>query len=292
MITLPVVLVLTSLVVYTFLTNNRSGSRDADGTFPDSVKSPSIAINTPSPGTDATASAGLVPDNTFLTEHTNAPTPTDDITPTPTPTLEPTPEPTATPTSTPTFTPTSKPTPKPTATPTRKPTPTPTHTPTPKPAQKTPEKKGPIITVQYKNGDSTSSVTAIYPIFKITNNGDTSVKLSDIIIRYYYTKEGNENETFWCNEFTRDGSQVYGTFVKMSKPKENADHYLEIGFYDKAGSLKPGESVELKVGFAKNGWTKYNQFNDYSYNRVNNRFINWDHITVYLSGKLVYGKEP
>jgi len=32
----------------------------------------------------------------------------------------------------------------------------------------------------------------------------------------------------------------------MSKPKENADHYLEIGFYDKAGSLKPGESVELK----------------------------------------------
>jgi len=85
---------------------------------------------------------------------------------------------------------------------------------------------------------------------------------------------------------------VYGTFVKMSKPKENADHYLEIGFYDKAGSLKPGESVELKVGFAKNGWTKYNQFNDYSYNRVNNRFINWDHITVYLSGKLVYGKEP
>jgi len=68
---------------------------------------------------------------------------------------------------------------------------------------------------------------------------------------------------------------VYGTFVKMSKPKENADHYLEIGFYDKAGSLKPGESVELKVGFAKNGWTKYNQFNDYSYNRVNNRFINW-----------------
>jgi len=75
---------------------------------------------------------------------------------------------------------------------------------------------------------------------------------------------------------------VYGTFVKMSKPKENADHYLEIGFYDKAGSLKPGESVELKVGFAKNGWTKYNQFNDYSYNRVNNRFITGSYYGLFV----------
>jgi len=51
---------------------------------------------------------------------------------------------------------------------------------------------------------------------------------------------------------------VYGTFVKMSKPKENADHYLEIGFYDKAGSLKPGES-NLKWVLLKT---------DDSYNRV------------------------
>jgi len=36
------------------------------------------------------------------------------------------------------------------------------------------------------------------------------------------------------------------TFVKMSKPKENADHYLEIGFYDKAGSLKPEKVWNLK----------------------------------------------
>jgi len=132
----------------------------------------------------------------------------------------------------------------------------------------------------------------IYPIFKITNNGSESVKLSDIVIRYYYSKEGDEGETFWCNEFTRDSSQVYGSLVKLNNPKDKADHYLKIGFFDKAGSLNPGESVELKVAFAKNGWSTYNQFNDYSYNKVNNRFISWDQITVYVSGKLVYGKEP
>jgi len=96
------------------------------------------------------------------------------------------------------------------------------------------------------------------------------------------------------NEFTRDGSQVYGTFVKMSKPKENADHYLEIGFYDKAGSLKPGESSwNLKWVLLKTDEDKIQPvLMTILTTGVNNRFINWDHITVYLSGKLVYGKEP
>ncbi|HOM02024.1 MAG TPA: cellulose binding domain-containing protein [Acetivibrio sp.] len=291
LIILPIVMVLGSLAIYMFVANNRRGPNGNDGIFPDGSQSPSIVIATSSNMPEATSSSALVPEDTFLPEPTSTPTSTNNITPSPT--VEPTAEPTATPTFTPTFTPTLKPTSKPTATPTRKPTssPTPTPTPTQKPTQK-PANKGPNITVQYKNGDSVSSVSVICPIFKITNNGDTAIKLSDIVIRYYYTKEGDDSETFWCNDFSRDSSQVYGSFAKLNNPTKNADHYLNVGFYDKAGSLNPGESVELKVCFAKNGWSKYDQFNDYSYNKANNRFINWDHITVYVSGKLVYGKEP
>lgn len=200
-----------------------------------------------------------------------------------------------TPTVMPTITPTSTPRPTPTTTPSPVKT-----TPPPRPSKK-PNSPTPTSTkfnsinsiiVQYKNADSSSSVNVICPILKITNKGKSSVKFSDIVIRYYYTKEGDGGETFWCNEFSKDSSQVHGSFFKLKTPKLKADHYLRIGFYDKAGSLKPGESAEVKIGFSKNEWSPYNQFNDYSYNKANKRFINWDHITLYVSGKLVYGKEP
>jgi hypothetical protein len=166
----------------------------------------------------------------------------------------------------------------------------------PKPTQAGSNKKDNIL-VQYKNASYISPASSIAPIFKITNQGSSDVKLLDVEIRYYYTKEGDENQTFWCNEFLRDGiemdsSQIHGRFIKLKSPRNGADHYLSIGFYQKAGVLKPGESVEIRVEFSKNDGSLFVQEGDYSYNLVSNRFISWDHITVYISGKLVYGKEP
>lgn len=231
---------------------------------------------------------------------TNIPLPTELLTPSISPTVSPTPIPTDTPTPTPTSTPTPSPTPTPTLKPTPTHTPTPTPTPTPKPTNKPTDagsKKKESITVQYKNASYVSHAYSIAPVFKITNQGSTDVKLKDIEIRYYYTKEGSEGQTFWCNDFLIDGvemdsSQVYGSFIKLKTPKKEADHYLSVGFYEKAGVLKPGKSAEIRVEFSKNDGSLYIQEGDYSYNLVSNRFINWDHITVYVSGKLVYGKEP
>lgn len=230
-------------------------------------------------------------------------TPTETVTPTVTPTEEPTIAPTATIVSTPTkLIPTPVKTPTPTATPkktvaakTKEPVkPAPKTKEPAKPTPKTsaaPAKAEPKIELRYKNGRPNANTETIYPMLMLANTGNQSVKLSTVKIRYYYTKEGNKSETFWCDYFTKGSSNVMGSFVTLSNKKPNADSYIEISFSDAAGEIGIGESVELSVGFAKNDWSQYNQKNDYSYSN-SRTYFSWNRLTLYISGKLVYGKEP
>ncbi|OPZ84485.1 MAG: Endoglucanase 1 precursor [Firmicutes bacterium ADurb.Bin419] len=205
-------------------------------------------------------------------------------------------------TPTPIVTPTPKVTPKITPTPTKsKQTPTVTvmvtpqktieKTSTPRPVSTPPKVESTKVVLKYKNGNASASTDSIYPMFKVINSGTKSVKMSDIKIRYYYTREENKAETFWCDSFSKGATNVYGNFVSLSNKKSTADRYLEIGFSEKAGELKAGESVDLSVGFAKNDWSDYNQRNDYSYS-TSNLYFEWNRITLLVSGKVVFGNEP
>lgn len=228
---------------------------------------------------DATQTAS-VPELT-MTPQAPEVTETPTVTPLATPTiiLTLTPTITATPTTIPTNTPTPvatltyKPTPtpsikRPTPTPSLKLTPkitlinktsTPRKTSTPKPLSTPSKVVSNKIVLRYKNGNTSANSDSIYPMFKIVNSGKQSIKLSNVKIRYYYTKEENKTETFWCDSFSKGATNVYGNFVSLSNKKSTADRYLEIGFSEAAGELKAGESAEVSVGFAKNDWSEYNQ---------------------------------
>lgn len=153
------------------------------------------------------------------------------------------------------------------------------------------EAKAESIILQYRNEEAGENTKIIYPVIRIVNRGKETINLSDIAIRYYYTKEGSEKETYWYDWFTKFQTSVYGNFSRLSAAKDNADHFLELRFESSKDTLMPDESAEIKIGFAKNDWTEYNQFNDYSFN-PSKSYIDWDHITLYVSGRLVYGKEP
>ena len=244
------------------------------------------------------------PEATPTIESTQSPTPI----PTVLPSLKPTAEPTETAEPTPTLTPTPEPTVVPTATivptptkPTQKPTPTATPKKTaavktkepPKPPVKTavaPPKPETKLELKYKNGRPNANSETIYPMFTIVNKGNQNVKLSNVKIRYYYLKEGNAPETFWCDSFTKGSGNVTANFVTMSNKKPNADSYIEIGFTEQAGEIKAGESLELAIGFAKNDWSQYDQSNDYSYS-PSRIYFTWNKVTLYISGKLVFGNE-
>ena len=70
------------------------------------------------------------------------------------------------------------------------------------------------------------------------------------------------------------------------------DYYLSITFDDKAGNLEAyGSSGEMIMRVHKSDWSNYDQSNDYSYGPFES-FQDWDHITLYLDGNLVWGTQP
>ncbi len=148
------------------------------------------------------------------------------------------------------------------------------------------------IKVQMYNGNTSAQTNGIAPRFKLYNTGTTSINLSDVKIRYYYTVDGEKAQNFWCDWSSAGSSNITGTFVKLATVKTNADYYLEIGFTSGAGTLAAGQSIEVQARFSKTDWTNYTQTGDYSYNSSGNNYVDWNNATGYLSNSLKWGIEP
>lgn len=143
--------------------------------------------------------------------------------------------------------------------------------------------KGDLV-AQYRNGDSSATDNQIRPQFNIKNNGSTAVKLSDVKLRYYFTKEGSDAMQAWVDWAQVGSSNVVVTFT---------DSYMEVGFTSGAGSLAPGgQTGDIQIRAAKSSWTNFDETDDYSYNATQTSFANWEKVTLYQNGELVWGIEP
>ena len=147
------------------------------------------------------------------------------------------------------------------------------------------------IKVQMYSGNSSDVMNGIMPRYKLTNTGTSSIKLSDVKIRYYYTVDGEQSQSFWCDWSNVGSNNVTASFVKMSQATDDADYYLETGFTEEAGYLQPNESIEVQNRFSKSDWSNYTQSNDYSFVDYSSYSDN-NKITVYISDSLVSGIEP
>ena len=177
-----------------------------------------------------------------------------------------------TPTPPATNTPGPSPTPTNTATPTNTPTPQPTADPT----------SG--LKVQYQVGDSSASDNAAKPLLQIVNTGNGAPALSDLTIRYWFSKDHNQPLNYWCDYAVVNCANVTAVF---------GDNYLELGFTSGAGSLAPGQnSGQIKSRFSYNNWANHDETNDYSYDSSKTSFADWDHVTLYYSDILVWGIAP
>jgi len=76
------------------------------------------------------------------------------------------------------------------------------------------------------------------------------------------------NQNLWC-----DGSNLNGMFVPVGPAWTEADFYSEIRF-------------------AKSDWSNYNETGDYSFDPTKISFTDWNHVTLYRNGVLVWGTEP
>ncbi|MNJ33661.1 Beta-mannanase/endoglucanase A precursor [compost metagenome] len=149
------------------------------------------------------------------------------------------------------------------------------------------------LKLQYRTNDTNPGDNQFRPHFRIVNTGTTSVALSDVKIRYYYTVDGDKPQQFNCDYAVVGSGNVSGRFVKLDNTAAGADYYLEISFATGAGNLAPGaDSGEIQVRINKADWSNYNESDDYSYSGTQTHFADWDNVTLHQGNSLVWGIEP
>ncbi len=149
------------------------------------------------------------------------------------------------------------------------------------------------IKVQYSPGTTAASSQAISPKLILLNTGSTNIPYSELKIRYWFTEDGTQPQTYWCDYGGNVScANISAQFVTLPA-RAGADFYLELSFASGAGSLASGaNSGQIQSRFSKNDWTAYTQTGDYSFNSAFTQFTDWNHITVYRNGTLIWGTEP
>src|SRR3979411_3411270 len=100
---------------------------------------------------------------------------------------------------------------------------------------------GTALKVQDRSHDNDNPDNQLYAHYQIVNTGTTSVPLSSLTMRYWFTNEAPTDPlVFVCNWAQVNCSTITSTFVALSSPKTKATTYDEIGFTAAAGSLAPG----------------------------------------------------
>jgi len=141
--------------------------------------------------------------------------------------------------------------------------------------------------------DGSASTAQPHPFVRIVNQSSSSVPLSELTLRYYYSKEPSGDESFACYWFNLGdcASLVKATFANVTPKSAMADRYLELSFASGAPALPAGQTAEVHSAFYVASYSAFTQTNDYSFN-ASSTFATTNHITVYRNGVLVWGQEP
>jgi mannan endo-1,4-beta-mannosidase len=165
--------------------------------------------------------------------------------------------------------------------------------PSPSLAVTTPGGDDVALKVQYRPSAPAASTSQLTPVIDIVNAGTTTVAMSELTVRYWYTEDGARSQTYSCDYTPRGCETLTTRFVPISPAASGADNYLEIGFTSAAGTLAPGQSFgAIQSRFAKSDYTDFDQTNDYSYDPTKTALADWEHITLYRNGSPVWGVDP
>ncbi|HHV30052.1 cellulose binding domain-containing protein [Acetivibrio mesophilus] len=151
------------------------------------------------------------------------------------------------------------------------------------------------ISVQMYNSNTQTYSNTLSPNFKIYNTGTTSIDLSTIKVRYYYTSDGITGQTYTCDyagHYSNITSSTKGQIVSMANQTSDADTYLEIYFTSSAGVIAPNSYVEVKGRIISYNYQNYTQNNDYSFNPTATNYADSNKVTIYADGVLQAGTAP
>nr|AFK65338.1 mannan endo-1,4-beta-mannosidase B precursor [Paenibacillus mucilaginosus K02] len=147
------------------------------------------------------------------------------------------------------------------------------------------------LKVQYRAGNTNPADNTIAAHFNIKNTGTTAVKLSDLKLRYYFTKDGSQALQSWVDWAQIGSANVNRTFGTASGT--GADTYVELSFTDAAGSIPAGgQSGDIQLRIAKSDWSNFSETGDYSFDGTKTAYGDWNKVTLHLNGSVVWGSAP
>jgi hypothetical protein len=154
---------------------------------------------------------------------------------------------------------------------------------------------GTALKVQDRSHDNDNPDNQLYAHYQIFNTGTTTVPLSSLTMRYWFTNEAPADPlVFACDYALVNCSNVTATFVTLPTPVFQATSYLQIGFTAAAGSIAPGQSSgEIQTRIHHVNWSNFITTESYSF-ISDPSFIYKDTqtVTLYLNGVLIWGTEP
>ncbi|MGW8440465.1 glycoside hydrolase family 6 protein [Paenibacillus sp. S33] len=140
------------------------------------------------------------------------------------------------------------------------------------------------LVVMYRAGDTDPANNAVKPFFNLKNKGTTPVKLSELKIRYYFTKDGSQ-ELQSAVDYAQVGNDNVLRTIK--------DNYIEIGFSPAAGTLAAGaQTGDIQIRMNNSDWSNLDESNDYSFDPTKTSYAEWNKATLFHNDKLVWGIEP
>src|SRR5512142_3546208 len=114
------------------------------------------------------------------------------------------------------------------------------------------------LSVQCHISTPSPSDNQLGPWINVVNGGTTSVALSSLTIRYWYTEDGTQSQTYTCDWTPRGCGNITSTFGKLSPTTSTADTYLELGFTAAAGTLAAGQSTgDIQGRVNKSDWSNF-----------------------------------
>jgi hypothetical protein len=140
-----------------------------------------------------------------------------------------------------------------------------------------------MIRTKYKCLEKNPQSQQIRFNFMIMNDTGIPVPLSELKIRYYYSKEGLANEEFHIDYAAIGSSNIISEFYRG---------YVEISFKQDAGVIpNTGNSGEIQVRINMSDWMVYDQSNDHSFNPTRTEWTDFDRITIFWKNARVWGTE-
>jgi hypothetical protein len=163
--------------------------------------------------------------------------------------------------------------------------------PSPPPAPPAPPPTAPPasgLRVQYRTHDTDPVNNVSKPQFQLVNDSGSAVPFTELRLRYWLT----EGETA-VMQAACDYAAMGNDRITAVTGKTGNQHYLDITFAPAAGQLNAGASSgQIHMRLNLSNWQPLNENDDYSFSPAHTTFSDWQRVTLYRNGQLVWGVEP